>query len=444
VVPAIVSILLLLPLAFRAGWEPRLLGLPHVWSGDEPSYLVIISSLVQDGDLDLANNYASVHHGHLDAGRNFAGNKALDHHTSLRWDDKRVFWCHVYDNSVPKEKWPVSASGERRPPVRPGQPAPPAGTPEYSTHQPGIAFLLAPLVWPLRGTHYLECACLLCSGLATVGAFFFLRLLLHGYSSDGWTIDVISAAGFLGTPAWFYGRSLFMESFLLFFLAAAYALALRRNAAFWPGVCLAVAIQLKAYVVLMALPLAADWLLRRDARRLLLFAVPVALGVAGFLVTNKVCNGGFFIPPQPFVFGSFREGAFGLLLSPRWGALYFAPVCIFAALCWPAFLWSYPREALILGALVVINFVLFANWCCPSGGACYGPRFLAPVLPFFCVAMVAAGARFFRARSPARSLVFALMLASAAINAGAVFPYSAHWGENLLAQHIHDRYERDR
>jgi hypothetical protein len=270
-----------------------------------------------------------------------------------------------------------------------------------------------------------------------VGAFLFFRMLLRGYGVDSWTIDVISAAGFLGTPAWFYGRSLFMESFLLFFLAAAYALALRRSAAFWPGVCLALAIQLKAYVVLMALPLVADWLLRRELRRVVLFAVPVTLGVAAYLITNKLCNGGFFVPPQPFLLGSFKEGALGLLLSERWGVVHFAPVCIYAAMCWPAFFRSHRREALILGAFVVVNFVLFANWTCWSGKCCYGPRFLAPVLPFFCVAMVASGPGFFSKASPARALVFALILVSVGINALGVFPYSRFWDRNPLIAVIH-------
>jgi hypothetical protein len=301
--------------------------------------------------------------------------------------------------------------------------------------------VLAPLVWPFRHSRYLESACLACSGLATVGAFFFLRMLLRGYPIDGWAVNVISAAGFLGTPAWFYGRSLFMESFLLFFLLAAYALALRRNAALWPGLCIAVAIQLKAYAVLAALPLAIDWLVRREHRKLALFTVTVTLGVAAYLLTNKLCNGGFFVTPQPFVFGSFRRAAMGLLLSPRWGVLFFAPVCVYAALCWPAFLRDHRREALLLGGYVLISYVLFANWACWHGSV-YGPRFLAPVLPFFCVAMVASGPGFFRVASPARSLVFALVLLSAGINAIAVFSYSTKWCQNPVATLLDRHYTR--
>jgi hypothetical protein len=50
---------------------------PRIHSGDEPHYLIILNSLIRDGDMDLANNYASVHAGGTDAGLSFAG-QALD------------------------------------------------------------------------------------------------------------------------------------------------------------------------------------------------------------------------------------------------------------------------------------------------------------------------------------------------------------------------------
>ena len=37
--------------------------LGYVISGDEPHYLLLIGSLIEDGDVDLANNYDAVHAG---------------------------------------------------------------------------------------------------------------------------------------------------------------------------------------------------------------------------------------------------------------------------------------------------------------------------------------------------------------------------------------------
>src|SRR5439155_1367496 len=162
----------------------------------------------------------------------------------------------------------------------------------------------------------LEPACLACSGLATVAAFLLFLRLLRGYAVGPLAVDLISVAAFLGTPVWFYGRSLFMESFLLLFVPAAYTLALV------PG-------------------------------------------------------------------GTARDGAFGLLFSPRWGLSFFAPAAALAVICWPGYLRRHPREGAMLGGLLLLSFLLFANW---GGwyGMAFGPRYLVPVLPMLFVPLVAA------------------------------------------------------
>ena len=59
-----ISALLVLPLFVTGGH--RVFGqirVPDVQSGDEPHYLVMIHSLLDDRDLDLANNYRAAHRG---------------------------------------------------------------------------------------------------------------------------------------------------------------------------------------------------------------------------------------------------------------------------------------------------------------------------------------------------------------------------------------------
>src|SRR5260370_7316862 len=41
---------------------------PIVAHGDEPHYLVLLNSLIFDGDFDLRNNYLSVHEGSIQPG----------------------------------------------------------------------------------------------------------------------------------------------------------------------------------------------------------------------------------------------------------------------------------------------------------------------------------------------------------------------------------------
>ena len=82
--------------------KPFSLGLPGVLSGDEPHYLVLINSVISDGDFDLANNYQDVHRGGLQAGRKFAG-APLDHHVNWYEDDQLVKWWQAYEMDA--ERW---------------------------------------------------------------------------------------------------------------------------------------------------------------------------------------------------------------------------------------------------------------------------------------------------------------------------------------------------
>jgi hypothetical protein len=157
-------------------------------------------------------------------------------------------------------------------------------------------------------------------------------------------------------------------------------------------------------------------------------------------VSNKLFFGGFFTPPLAFHPGDFREGAFGLLFSPRWGLFFFAPAAVLAVICWPGYLRRHPREGAMLGGLLLLSFLLFANW---GGwyGMAFGPRYLVPVLPMLFVPLVAAGG-LFEAPSPGRALALALVLFSAAINAAGVFRYDRYWCNHPLVAWVQASYQR--
>ena len=99
-IPILISCLLLLfPLAFSSdSTRPLHLDWPRVFSGDEPHYLVLINSVLLDGDLDLANNYAAVHRGEPQAGARFSG-FPLDHHTYLFEGGSRKKWDKIYETN---------------------------------------------------------------------------------------------------------------------------------------------------------------------------------------------------------------------------------------------------------------------------------------------------------------------------------------------------------
>ena len=66
-------------------------------SGDEPHYLLILNSILRDGDLQLEADYRRVAAGGGDAGMRFRG-VHLDHHTILvdRESGAHALWSQVY------------------------------------------------------------------------------------------------------------------------------------------------------------------------------------------------------------------------------------------------------------------------------------------------------------------------------------------------------------
>lgn len=403
--PVVVAALLIFPITFNS--KPGALphpGAPRVISGDEPHYLIMMNSLVSDGDLNLANNYDSVQHGGKDAGQLPSELRAIEHHTRY-----------------------AAARGSKTPLA--------ATVPEYSTHQPGLALLFAPMLYPFRGTNWLEPMAILCSTLAVIGAFFFFRRLLRHMQAEESAINLVSGLAFLGTTVWFYGHSLFPEAALLLCICGAYTLGISRGSGFLAGLFLGAAIQVKAYYLLFALPLGLDYLAHRHWRSALCYSAPVIASSALFLAQNQIFFGNWRNSAQDFIPGSLSEGSFGLLFSLKWGLLFFSPVVVFALVFWPSFIRSHPREALLLGSAFSINFLLISYYRVWYGGNCVGPRYLVPFLPFLFVPLALRAYSPFAWR-PFAKLAFAfLAILSIYANADAAIRRARYWDANPLVHY---------
>ncbi|HMC65725.1 MAG TPA: hypothetical protein VKI65_12365, partial [Gemmataceae bacterium] len=239
-----------------------------------------------------------------------------------------------------------------------------------------------------RGSNYLEPAAVLCSGTAVIIGMLFYRRLVETLTPERWVVNMVTLVAFLGTPAWFYGRTLYTEPYLLAFAVSAYALALRERMHWLPGCLVALGMLLKPPFVLVILPLLANRLFQRRFKESagLMFPVLASLGIMVGL--NSVMYGGWSRFPIAFEAGDFRAGAVGLLLSTRHGLIPFAPAAIIAFACWPRFIRENCWDALVLGGCAILYFALMALWCQWEGGFCYGPRLIVPVLPFLFIALV--------------------------------------------------------
>jgi hypothetical protein len=426
---ALMVTLLLLPLIFGSPQSSLKfhLGLPRIHSGDEPHYLVTLNSLMRDGDLDLANNYAAVHRGDIQAGKEFAG-QPLDHHTVWYEGAARRQWPSVFD----LQTWDHDAEGHPVPRPRPGQTPPMPGQPEISTHPPGLALILAPLLLPLRGTDWVEPAAILCSTLATILALAMFRALLWRFTSRPIVVDAVTAVTFLATPVWHYGRSLFNESFLMLFAVTAYSLTLRGKSPLLAGGAVALAMLMKPTFLLLALPLLVLHVYDRNLRAAITLAIPIVLAITVTLGLNAVLLGGPLRAVQEWQPGSFIGGALGIFFSPERGLLITAPAIVVALLAWPRFLRSFPREAGILLAGAVLNFVLFASYGSWHGAACYSVRYMVPVLPLIFASLISLGdLSWWRSRN-FRGVVFAICVLSIVVNGRAAIHYWKVWNTNPI------------
>ncbi|MEH2471447.1 hypothetical protein V1281_007365 [Nitrobacteraceae bacterium AZCC 2161] len=412
---------------------------PRIFSGDEPHYLMSIHSVMLDGDLDLANNYAAVHKGSTQAGANFAGT-ALDHQSVWFESGERRNWEKVYERHP--DNFDRDGDGHPVPRLLVGERQPPAGHPEYSQHPMGLALLLAPILYPLRDTAFVEPAAVVCSAVAVIIAFFLFRSLLTKYGVGGRVADLVAMVAFLGTPAWHYARTLFTEPYLLLFAVGAYSFGLRGYPAL-AGVSIGLGILMKPPFALLLLPLFAMLLAERNLSALIRLSAPVAVSIVVLFCLNHAMFGSPFVAAQAWLQGSVIRGAGGILISPQYGLLMVAPAVLVAFAAWPAFFRQFPRDALVIASGFALYFLLAASWKYWNGATAYAARIVVPVIPLLFVSLVALPKMTLWQWRPARIGMLSICVLSMVINGFAAIAYWQNFDTNpplRLAQFVAEKF----
>ncbi|HEY4103607.1 MAG TPA: hypothetical protein VGM44_06935 [Polyangiaceae bacterium] len=369
-----------LPLWLSRAGETVFVGLPLITSGDEPHYLVMIHSLIDDGDFDLDNNYLAARQGALDVGRGRAG-VPLDRH--VEWygaDGKPYEWSQIFEYEKLDPAQPQLRAQVPR--LKPGAQSEFVGRPQYSQHPPGLAALLTPVLYPFRGTRWVEHFALFFAEISGFLLALAVRAVYRTLSSDRGLVNTATLITVLCSPLWYYGRTLFSEPWLALFAVAALACALRREWFFVSGLLIALGMQMKPPFALFALPLAVDRLLARDVRGLISFSLPVAASFGLVLASNQHFFGSPLHSAQPWASGNPFVGLLGLLFSWNHGLVLFSPVIVLAALGFRQLLRAHRRLAWLSAGMFVPYFLLMSLWRVWDGGYCYGPRLIAPTIPF--------------------------------------------------------------
>jgi len=427
----LLCVALSLPLFLSRAHDVPFLGLPLVTSGDEPHYLVMVHSLISDHDLDLSNNYDQARRGSIEVSVGRAG-APLDH--QVAWYDKDGHWRGwdtVYEfardaqGQVPPKTLAV---------LRAGAPTEFEGKPQYSNHPPGLPLLLAPLLYPARGSAWVEHLAIVWSTLATLACAWLLRELLRGLSNDRALVNATTLLAILASPTWHYGRMLFSEPWLALFAVGALSLATRKRAFLLAGLLLALGVQMKPPFALLAGPLFIDRVLARDAKRAALFALPIALSVGLVLYENQLFFGAPLRSSQPWVSGNLLTGTLGGLFSLEHGLIPFCPALLIALAGFPALFRTHRREAWLVVGMAAPYCLLMWSWYCWWGGYCYGPRLLAPVIPLLFVAALKVLESFSELSLLRRRLVIALGSLSLLISALGAIVHLAFWGKHPLIE----------
>jgi hypothetical protein len=338
----------LAPERTQDGWflrvGPIYLGRPVVTSGDSPHYLALVNSLVEDLDFDLANNYRRAEAGSWDLGARLRG-VPIDHHVD------------------------VDRQGR-----------------ELLCHPPFLPMLMAAVVWPLRGTQWVESACIWLSLAAVLGAMYLLARLRPRMPVAG-----LLLLG-LATPLWCYARDLWAETWM----TVAWVVMLAAASPALAAVAAVCGIWFKYSFAVVPAVMAGLAFWRGERRRGLWLAGATALGVGGGIAFAQylfrdvghfslfhsgihVFSGDRVLVVGPF--GATRTALPGLLLDPENGLLCFAPF-----LAWG--LWPLLRRGGELYLPALAFFLLHCTYLGWRAGTGFSARYLVPMLPVLVLAVM--------------------------------------------------------
>lgn len=242
----------------------------------------------------------------------------------------------------------------------------------------------------------------LCGALCMVLTWMWMRSL--GTSARWATFSALLLV--FGTPVWTYYRELFSEgvqtTLVLVCPLIAYRIGIRQsregNFLSLPRVilCLSLTAAVNSKIVLVWLFLIC-WLLaaRRDksiqtyVKEAVFFAVTGAAALLLYLLSNRLKYGEwmhFGYQGQSVLSPTFDHpvwsGAFGLILSPGKGLVWYCPLVILALAGWGRLKQRDPLLAWCLAIGFVLHLGIHGAWASWPGDWSWGPRYLIPVIPF--------------------------------------------------------------
>ncbi len=361
---------------------------PALIGGDEAHYALAAHSLGTDHDLDLTDEYSAVSEGAHAAGRKLAG-QDLDRH--LVWVNGREVFAH-----------PIGLPVLAAPLIGTWQTISPNAAPDWLL---GLLSLTVTFVGLAAGWQ-----------------------LLRDHAGSGPVASWLVFCVYFSSPLWFYSRTFFTEPYTWAFAVLAIS-ALTRRRLFLAGLFLALTLAMKEMALLLVIPILLGSLALQGVGTAAAVAVGPGLFMLAFMVKNLLLTGRPLSTFQPFEYGDFGSGAWGLLFDSGRGLFWFAPLLAVAMSGW--LLRSLNRQQAVLSRCCLVAFIgyfaLTAAWIDWRGGSSYGTRLLLPALPALAVPLLGLS----RALPQRLSIVLLGGLATLGFSinfCAAVDPFPVFWG----------------
>lgn len=289
----------------------------------------------------------------------------------------------------------------------------------YSRKGLGQTLAALPLAWlSLRtgAVGLLQGSLLVSPLVAAATAWLLYRCLLAlGFGVGGSLAASLAMA--LATPLLPYGKHDFSDPLTGLALLAAFAawLAYRRRESAWRALAVGLALGFAALTRTTSLALTpvfglALWLGKgdgvpvpsgskvKDAARAFRRRLPHLLAFAAGLGVLVALSGWFnylrfgnpltsgYLAEESFS-GNWAEGILGLLIGPGRGLFLYAPVLVPALFGWRDLYRRHSDVALVAAAVALAHVLIYGKWFMWHGGYCWGPRFLAPAMPFLALGL---------------------------------------------------------
>lgn len=437
---AFIALLYILPTFIQVAFDKDLhierfyLGLPGVLSGDEPHYFVTITSILNDHDIFIENNYDQAYFsGGCDVGFHFINNThpKIARHMFLFNPEHKIltiinnensYNATTYNEELQKLYTIYNITTLYQVPSRPL----------------GLPVVSAIFLWPFANTCMLEHAAIYLTVLISlIGIFFFYCIASYytkTYAPENYaaqtTLPILFTILFaLCTQQWHYAKTYFVEPYLATFLLGAYYFFFIKKQSILPGFLLALGFSMK-YPFGMFLPFFGVFLLYQKAwKRISWFILGAAIPFIATFYYNWYLTGSLLLARSEYLrfFDNYIAGAFASLFHPIFGIIPFAPFLLFSFLG-IAVLWKKDRKTAFTLSLLIFPYFLFWSSLALTpvdGGGAYSGRYPLPLLGFFVLLCLI---WYIHNKSTLlQKLFFCAIALSFFINAQAAFLYPLFW-----------------